>query len=147
MQQQHPIDNMMQTTMESIRGMVDVNTVVGAPVMDQKGTTIIPISKVSFGFVAGGGEYAVEDGKQKPVPTDIFPFAGGTGAGVSVQPVGFLVVTDKQVKMLPAQTTGAMERMVELLPQLIEELNAKDEKKKNKIFGKTDSDLFDGELQ
>ena len=53
MQQQHPIDNMMQTTMESIRGMVDVNTVVGAPVMDQKGTTIIPISKVSFGFVAG----------------------------------------------------------------------------------------------
>ena len=146
MQQQHPIDNMMQTTMESIRGMVDVNTVVGAPVMDQKGTTIIPISKVSFGFVAGGGEYAVEDGKQKPVPTDIFPFAGGTGAGVSVQPVG-LVVTDKQVKMLPAQTTGAMERMVELLPQLIEELNAKDEKKKNKIFGKTDDELLDGELQ
>ena len=145
MQQQHPIDNMMQTTMESIRGMVDVNTVVGAPVMDQKGTTIIPISK--FGFVAGGGEYAVEDGKQKPVPTDIFPFAGGTGAGVSVQPVGFLVVTDKQVKMLPAQTTGAMERMVELLPQLIEELNAKDEKKKNKIFGKTDDELLDGELQ
>lgn len=147
MQQQHPIDNMMQTTMESIRGMVDVNTVVGAPVMDQKGTTIIPISKVSFGFVAGGGEYTVEDGKQKPVPTDIFPFAGGTGAGVSVQPVGFLVVTDKQVKMLPAQTTGAMERMVELLPQLIEELNAKDEKKKNKIFGKTDDELLDGELQ
>ena len=147
MQQQHPIDNMMQTTMESIRGMVDVNTVVGAPVMDQKGTTLIPISKVSFGFVAGGGEYAVEDGKQKPVPTDIFPFAGGTGAGVSVQPVGFLVVTDKQVKMLPAQTTGAMERMVELLPQLIEELNAKDEKKKNKIFGKTDDELLDGELQ
>lgn len=147
MQQQHPIDNMMQTTMESIRDMVDVNTVVGAPVMDQKGTTIIPISKVSFGFVAGGGEYAVEDGKQKPVPTDIFPFAGGTGAGVSVQPVGFLVVTDKQVKMLPAQTTGAMERMVELLPQLIEELNAKDEKKKNKIFGKTDDELLDGELQ
>ncbi len=147
MQQQHPIDNMMQTTMESIRGMVDVNTVVGAPVMDQKGTTIIPISKVSFGFVAGGGEYAVEDGKQKPVPTDIFPFAGGTGAGVSVQPVGFLVVTDKQVKMLPAQTTGAMERMVELLPQLIEELNAKDEKKKNKIFGKTDDELLDGKLQ
>lgn len=147
MQQQHPIDNMMQTTMESIRGMVDVNTVVGAPVMDQKGTTIIPISKVSFGFVAGGGEYAVEDGKQKPVPTDIFPFAGGTGAGVSVQPVGFLVVTDKQVKMLPAQTTGAMERMVELLPQLIEELNAKDEKKKNKIFGKTNDELLDGELQ
>ena len=145
--EKHPIESLMGVSMDNIKDMVDVNTVVGAPVMDQKGTTIIPISKVSFGFVAGGGEYAVEDGKQKPVPTDIFPFAGGTGAGVSVQPVGFLVVTDKQVKMLPAQTTGAMERMVELLPQLIEELNAKDEKKKNKIFGKTDDELLDGELQ
>ena len=133
--------------MGKIRDMIDVNTVIGEPIAAGNGATIIPISKVSFGFVAGGGEYAIEDNKQKPVPTDVFPFAGGTGAGVSVQPVGFLVVTDKQVKMLPAQTTGAMERMVELLPQLIEELNAKDEKKKNKIFGKTDDELLDGELQ
>ena len=145
----HPIGELMQTAMSSIKDMVDVNTVIGDPVVATSGATIIPISKVSFGFVAGGGEYAIEDNKQKPVPTDVFPFAGGTGAGVSVQPVGFLVVTENQVKVLPAQTTGAMERMVELLPQLLEELNAKDEKekKKNKIFGKTDSDLFDGELQ
>ena len=145
--QQHPIDNMMQTTMENIRSMVDVNTVVGAPVTGTKGTTIIPISKVSFGFIAGGGEYAADESRSRSLAAEGFPFAGGTGAGVSVQPVGFLVVTDKQVKMLPAQTTGAMERMVELLPQLIEELNAKDEKKKNKIFGKTDDELLDGELQ
>ena len=144
---EHPIQGLMSTAMSNIKEMVDVNTIIGEPIIAADGTTIIPVSKVSFGFVAGGGEYAVEDGKQKPVPTDIFPFAGGTGAGVSVQPVGFLVVTDKQVKMLPAQTTGAMERMVELLPQLIEELNAKDEKKKNKIFGKTDDELLDGELQ
>ena len=145
--EKHPIENIMAATLENIRDMVDVNTVIGEPIPTSEGSTIIPLSRVSFGFVAGGGEYAVEDGKQKPVPTDVFPFAGGTGAGVSVQPVGFLVVTDKQVKMLPAQTTGAMERMVELLPQLIEELNAKDEKKKNKIFGKTDDELLDGELQ
>ena len=75
MQQQHPIDNMMQTTMENIRSMVDVNTVVGAPVNGTHGTTIIPISKVSVGFVAGGGEYAVEDGKNHPIPTDVFPAA------------------------------------------------------------------------
>ena len=143
----HPIESIMATTMESIRGMVDVNTVVGAPVMDQKGTTIIPISKVSFGFVAGGGEYAVNGAQTGAYGMPFAGGAGGTGAGVSGQPVGFLVVTDKQVKMLPAQTTGAMERMVELLPQLIEELNAKDEKKKNKIFGKTDDELLDGELQ
>ena len=126
--QQHPIDNMMQTTMENIRGMVDVNTVVGSPVAGAKGTTIIPISRVSFGFVAGGGEYAVEDSRSRAVTTDALPFAGGTGAGVSVQPVGFLVVGEDTVKMLPAQTNGAMERVVELLPQLLEDFAQTGEK-------------------
>ena len=130
--QQHPIDNMMQTTMENIRSMVDVNTVVGSPVMGSKGTTIIPISKVSFGFIAGGGEYAAEDSKNKTVPTENYPFAGGSGAGVSVQPVGFLVVGDGTVKMLPAQTSGALERIVELLPQLIEDMGEGDKEKKKK---------------
>lgn len=143
--QQHPIDNMMQTTMENIRGMVDVNTVVGSPVTGTKGTTIIPISKVSFGFIAGGGEYAAEDGKNRTIPSDAFPFAGGTGAGVSVQPVGFLVVGDGTVKMLPAQTNGAMERVVELLPQLIEDIQngEKSDKKKAKKVYKTEIETFD----
>lgn len=135
--QQHPIDNMMQTTMESIRSMVDVNTVVGSPVLGSQGTTIIPISKVSFGFIAGGGEYAAEDGKNRAIPTEAFPFAGGTGAGVSVQPVGFLVVGDGGVKMLPAQYNGAMERIVELLPQLIEDLGGDAEKPKKKKGAET----------
>ena len=77
--QQHPIDNMMQTTMENIRSMVDVNTVVGAPVTGTKGTTIIPISKVSFGFIAGGGEYAADESRSRSLASEGFPFAGGTG--------------------------------------------------------------------
>lgn len=143
---QHPIDNMMQTTLESIRSMVDVNTVVGAPVQSGKGATIIPISKVSFGFIAGGGEYAAEDGKSRAISTESFPFAGGTGAGVSVQPVGFLVVDENSVKMLPAQTSGAMERMVELLPQLLDDLTQQDDgrsdKKKAKKVVKTQVETF-----
>ena len=127
--QQHPIDTMMQTTMEHIRSMVDVNTVVGAPVAGAKGTTIIPISKVSFGFIAGGGEYSVEEPRSHTPET--LPFAGGTGAGVSVQPVGFLVVGDGTVKMLPAQTNGAVERVIELLPQLLEEFGQSSEKSGN----------------
>lgn len=119
--QQHPIDNMMQNTLENIRSMVDVNTVVGAPVSGVKNTTIIPISKVSFGFIAGGGEYTADDAKNRSMPSESYPFAGGTGAGVSVQPVGFLVVDENCVKVLPAQTNGAMERVVELLPQLLED--------------------------
>ena len=121
--QQHPIDNMMQTTMENIRSMVDVNTVVGAPVTGTKGTTIIPISKVSFGFIAGGGEYAADESRSRSLAAEGFPFRRAAQAqGVSVQPVGFLVVGDGTVKMLPAQTNGAMERVVELLPQLLEDL-------------------------
>lgn len=143
---QHPIDNMMQTTMENIRGMVDVNTVVGSPVAGAKGTTIIPISKVSFGFVAGGGEYAVDDHKSRTMMPDVIPFAGGTGAGVSVQPVGFLVVGEDTVKMLPAQTNGAMERVVELLPQLLEDFAQNGEKngkqKPKKVF-KAEIETFD----
>lgn len=144
--QQHPIDNMMQTTMENIRSMVDVNTVVGSPVTGTKGTTIIPISKVSFGFIAGGGEYAADESRSRSLAAEGFPFAGGTGAGVSVQPVGFLVVGDGMVKMLPAQTNGAMERVVELLPQLLEDLSQngeQGEKKKARKVYKTEIETFD----
>ena len=142
---QHPIDSMMQKTMESIRSRVDVNTVVGAPVTGCAGTTIIPISKVSFGFVAGGGEYAASDGRVRVVPEEAMPFAGGTGAGVSVQPVGFLVVSGDGVKMLPAQTNGAVERMVELLPQLIDELGGcKKEKPSSPL--KTEVDIYAEEV-
>lgn len=127
---QHPIDNMMQTTMESIRSMVDVNTVIGSPVLGSKGTTIIPVSKVSFGFVAGGGEYTTEERQRnRGEGSEGFPFAGGTGAGVSVQPVGFLVVGEGTVKMLPAQASGPMERMVELLPQMLEDLKNQEKEK------------------
>lgn len=134
--QQHPIDTMMQTTMEHIRSMVDVNTVIGSPVTGSKGTTIIPISKVSFGFVAGGGEYLVDDHRSRAaITSENYPFAGGTGAGVSVQPVGFLVVGEDGVKVLPAQSNSAMERVVELLPQLMEEF-AQNREKQGKSKGK-----------
>ena len=131
--QQHPIDTMMKTTMEHIRSMVDVNTVIGSPVTGAKGSTIIPISKVSFGFVAGGGEYQVDDHRSRTtVTSESYPFAGGTGAGVSVQPVGFLVVGEDGVKVLPAQSGSAMERVVELLPQLMEDFAQKGEKSGSK---------------
>ncbi len=116
----HPIESLMGTSMESIREMVDVNTVVGDPVQTQDGSTIIPISKVSFGFVAGGGEYACscQQGKEE------LPFAGGAGAGVSVQPMGFLVCSANGVRMLSAGCASPMERIVEMIPQALEGLRA-----------------------
>lgn len=117
---EHPIGNLMQTTLENIKDMVDVNTVVGEPIAAGNGATVIPISKVSFGFVAGGGEY---DTPRQPGPESL-PFAGGSGAGVSVQPVGFLVVEQGGVKLLPAQHTTAWERAVSCAPELLENVKS-----------------------
>ena len=114
----HPIGGLMQTTLENMKEMVDVNTVIGEPIETSGGATVIPVSKVSFGFVAGVGEYDL-----KTLPgTEDMPFAGGSGAGVSVQPVGFLVVQDGGVSMLPAQYVTAWERAVNCAPQLVQDI-------------------------
>ncbi len=114
---EHPIGDLMQTTLENIKDMVDVNTVIGEPIPAGDTGTIIPVSKVTFGFVAGGGEY-----DKNQLPEEDKPFAGGSGAGVSVQPVGFLVVTQDSVKVLPAQQPTAWERALNAAPQLMEDV-------------------------
>ena len=96
-----------------------IHTVVGDPVQTQDGSTIIPISKVSFGFVAGGGEYAGAIGMERDMP-----FAGGAGAGVTVHPMGFLVCSQNGVRLLSASCASPMERMVEMLPQALESIRA-----------------------
>lgn len=117
---EHPIQGLMKTAMESLKGMVDVNTVVGDPVETQDGSVIIPVSRVAFGFAAGGGEYGTLH--EKPEETGDFPFGGGSGAGVSVQPVGFLVVGANQVRMLPVDGGQPIERLIDLAPQILEKI-------------------------
>ena len=97
------------------------HTVVGEPVQTQDGSTIIPISKVSFGFVAGGGEYG--PGESLASRADM-PFAGGAGAGVSVHPMGFLVCSQSGVRMLSAGCASPVERLMEMLPQALEGIKA-----------------------
>lgn len=115
----HPIESIMATTMESIRDMVDVNTVVGEAIAAPDGSTVIPVSRVAFGFVAGGGEYkCAKQAAEAP------SFAGGTGAGVSVQPVGFIVVSGGQVRLLPAQAYAPVDRIIEMVPQLLSQIKS-----------------------
>ena len=133
----HPIESLMTTTMDSLRDMVDVNTVVGEAIQTPDGSTVIPISRVSFGFVAGGGEYGESQPRQKHADTtdaDI-PFAGGAGAGVTVQPVGFLVSSGDHVRLVPAQYCQSIDRLIELIPQAMAELRCakKDAQKKPAI--------------
>jgi len=120
--ERHPIEHIMSTTMENIRDMVDVNTVIGEPVNTQDGSTVIPISRVSFGFVAGGGEYRCGLLPKSAENGERMPFAGGTGAGVTIQPMGFLVTSQNSVRLLPAQPYAPADRIIELAPQLMCEL-------------------------
>jgi len=120
----HPIEGLMNSAMENIKGMVDVNTIVGDPVETPNGEVIIPISRVSFGFAAGGGEYMKKtgngNGKEKEV--DSAPFAGGSGAGVSLSPVAFLVVGKDQVRLLPVTNNAVIERIINAAPELLHEV-------------------------
>lgn len=112
----------MKTAMESLKGMVDVNTVVGDPVETQDGSVIIPVSRVAFGFAAGGGEYSAHAHVgDHPEPVG-FPFGGGSGAGVSVQPMGFLVVSHNQVRMLSVDGAQPVERLIDMAPQIIDKM-------------------------
>ena len=128
---EHPIDNLMSSAMSNIKEMVDVNTIVGNPVTIPDGTTIIPISKVSFGFAAGGSEFS--NGQEKQLP-----FGGGSGAGVTINPVGFLVASSGQVKFISVGQPTATDKLVDYMPEAIDKIQGmfgKTEKKEKKYKG------------
>lgn len=121
MSREHPIENLMKSTMENIRDMVDVNTIIGDAVETRDGTYIIPISKVSFGFASGGSEFNSHDNIIHNEELN-YPFGGGSGAGVSVRPVAFLVVKENSVRLLPVEQDNTYDRIVDTVPQVIEML-------------------------
>ena len=127
--QQHPIENLMLTAMNSIKDMVDVNTIIGEPIETSNNTIIIPISKVGFGFAAGGSEFKGETideytkrEKEEAIQYRL-PFGGGSGAGVSIAPVAFLVVQPNNVKLLPVEHCSAIDRLLDYVPDLMEKDN------------------------
>lgn len=122
------IPNMLESTIQKIREMVDVNSVIGEPISTPDGVTIIPVSKVSVGFGGGGSDFT-----QKTTTGDN-PFGGGVGGGVKVTPICFLIVKDGNVRMMPvaepANTTA--DRIVEMVPDTLDKLTAYlDSKKKD----------------
>lgn len=126
--QEHPIQGLMKTAMENIKEMVDVNTIIGDPVETPDGTIIIPVSRVSFGFAAGGSEFESveeEEKKGKSGEETGLPFGGGSGGGVTVQPVGFLIVNNTgQVRMLPVDRHAMLDRLMDMAPQLINQVQS-----------------------
>ncbi len=122
----HPIQGLMQTAMENIKGMVDVNTIVGDPVQTPDGSIILPISKVAFGFAAGGSDYRVEDsisGSSSQGGVKMLPFGGGSGGGVSSRPIAFLVVGKDGVNIVPLDNqTHLFEKIIDATPGLIDKI-------------------------
>ncbi len=116
--EQHPIENLMKTTLENIKDMVDVNTIIGDAVHTQDGSTIIPISKVGFAFAAGGSD--MEFSNKNYEVNKLNPFGGGAGAGVTIKPVGFLVVREDAIRLLPIDHNNTYEKIIDSIPQLIE---------------------------
>lgn len=128
----HPIENIMKTAMEEIKAMVDVNTIVGNPIMTGTETMILPVSKVSLGFLSGGGEYGMADTRpvrkagamldQENSGAESgrgYPFAGTAVAGMSITPMAFLSVSAGCVKVLPAQYKNSWDRAIDLLPEAV----------------------------
>lgn len=127
--EKHAIGELMETTMSKIREMVDVNTIVGKPIETADGITLIPVSKVSFGFAAGGSDFQTKNGKDgKPDP-----FGGGSGAGVKIEPVSFLVIRDGNVRMLSANASAqsSAEKFIEVVPEIIDKVKEVLPKKKD----------------
>jgi len=121
----HPIQGVMETSMQNLRDMVDANTIIGEPIRTADGTTLIPVSKISFGFASGGSDFSTKkENAEQP-----YCFGGGSGAGVNITPISFLVVSPEgNVSMLPVtQTTvasSAVDKFVDSLPEVIEKLKS-----------------------
>ncbi len=119
----HPIENILNITMQELKQMVDVNTIVGTPFVTPEGETIIPISKVGFGFVTGGGEYKGQIPKKCDVADESkYPFAAGSGSGISITPMAFLVSGNGSLRILPIAERELVDKLLEQIPGALKEI-------------------------
>ena len=110
---EHPIGSLMNSTMEKIKEMIDVNTIVGTPITSPDGTLIIPVSKVSYGFASGGSDLPTKKENKDC-------FGGGSGAGVTIQPVAFLTVYQGEVKLVSVDgNKSAIDGIVNMIPDVV----------------------------
>lgn len=140
---EHPIEGLMETAMNSIKDMIDVNTIIGDAIETAAGIVIIPISKVCFGFASGGSEFkgeTIDEYKKKDKEEEVqyrLPFGGGSGAGISINPVAFVVVSKESIKILPIEHNSAIEKLMDYVPDFMEKANGIAEKTIEKKKDKT----------
>ena len=138
---EHPIGSLMDTTMEKIKEMIDVNTIIGEPITSPDGTLIIPVSKVSYGFAAGGSDLPTKkENKDR--------FGGGSGAGVTIQPVAFLTVYQGDVRLVSVdREEGTADKLVNMIPDVLKKVKGvfkKDKSESADDFSEITQDDIDG---
>ena len=138
---EHPIGSLMDTTMEKIKEMIDVNTISGEPITSPDGTLIIPVSKVSYGFAAGGSDLPTKKENKDC-------FGGGSGAGVTIQPVAFLTVYQGDVRLVSVdQEEGTADKLVNMIPDVLKKVKGvfkKDKSESADDFSEITQDDIDG---
>lgn len=121
-----PIQATMETTLQKIRDMVDVNTVIGKPILIDQSRTIVPFSKVSFGFLSGGGELTngvfKNTSSAEETGEDELNFIGGGSSGVSIKPLGFIVSDENGIHLISTDYNSPIDRAIDSIPHLIEEI-------------------------
>lgn len=138
---EHPIGSLMDTTMEKIKEMIDVNTIIGEPITSPDGTLIIPVSKVSYGFAAGGSDLPTKKENKDC-------FGGGSGAGVTIQPVAFLTVYQGYVRLVSVdREEGTADKLVNMIPDVLKKVKGvfkKDKSESADDFSEITQDDIDG---
>ncbi|MDD3375781.1 MAG: GerW family sporulation protein [Candidatus Omnitrophica bacterium] len=137
-----PIVDMMSVTLQKIKEMIDVNTIIGQAITAPDGTTIIPVSKLCFGFASGGSDFGgknASSGDQN--------FGGGSGAGINIIPVAFLVVSNGNVKLLPVSPPAGntIDRVVEMVPGVVDKITeafSKEKHKSREDYSKSEDSVF-----
>nr|WP_302120488.1 GerW family sporulation protein [Ruminococcus bromii] len=138
---EHPIGNLMNITMEKIKEMIDVNTIIGEPITSPDGTLIIPVSKVSYGFASGGSDLPTKKENKDC-------FGGGSGAGVTIQPVAFLTVYQGDVRLISVDSEeGTADKLVNMIPDVLKKVKGvfkKDKSESADDFSEITQDDIDG---
>lgn len=138
---EHPIGSLMDTTMKKIKEMIDVNTIIGEPITSPDGTLIIPVSKVSYGFAAGGSDLPTKKENKDC-------FGGGSGAGVTIQPVAFLTVYQGDVRLVSVdREEGTADKLVNMIPDVLKKVKGvfkKDKSESADDFSEITQDDIDG---
>ena len=124
------IEEVMNSAMNNLKSLVDIDVVVGKPIISNNAMTIIPLTKVTMGFVSGGGEYNADLKDKRDAE---YPFSGGSGGGMSIKPIGFLIIKNAEIELVKIDAKSALDKLIETVPEVARFISKNFGKEKNDV--------------